>query len=248
MDSFIKWIGGKKLLRDRIIEQFPKNFSRYIEVFGGAGWVLFRKDQHAKFEVYNDRDNNLVNLYRCIKFHPEELQKELDLTIHSRELFFDYKEQIETRGLTDIQRAARYFLLIRESFGAKKSSFATQPTNLNKYVEYLSEISERLNSVVIENLDFEHLIKTYDRTDALFYLDPPYVDTEKYYVGNFTQEDHERLCNALKKIKGKFVLSYNDCDHVRGLYKDFNIIEVSRFNNLSNKNNSFNELIIKNYI
>lgn len=247
MDSFIKWIGGKKLLRDKIIEQFPKDFSRYIEVFGGAGWVLFRKDQHAKFEVYNDRDNNLVNLYRCIKFHLEELQKELDLTVHSRELFFDYKEQVETRGLTDIQRAARYFLLIRESFGAKKSSFATQPTSLNKYVEYLSEISKRLNSVVIENLDFEHLIKTYDRTDALFYLDPPYVDTEKYYVGSFTKEDHERLCNTLKNIKGKFVLSYNDCEYVRKLYNDFNIIEVSRFNNLSNKNNSFNELIIKNY-
>lgn len=209
--------------------------------------MLFRKDQHAKFEVYNDRDNNLVNLYRCIKFHPEELQRELDLTVHSRELFFDYKDQIEARGLTDIQRAARYFLLIRESFGAKKSSFATQPTNLNKYIEYLSEVSKRLNSVVIENLDFEHLIKTYDRADALFYLDPPYVNTEKYYVGDFTVKDHERLCETLKNIKGKFVLSYNACDYIRDLYEDFNIMEISRFNNLSNKNNSFDELIIKNF-
>ena len=39
MNSFISWIGGKKLLKRKIIEQFPKNFDRYIEVFGGAGWV-----------------------------------------------------------------------------------------------------------------------------------------------------------------------------------------------------------------
>lgn len=43
MNSFIAWIGGKKLLRKAIIERFPESFDRYIEVFGGAGWVLFGK-------------------------------------------------------------------------------------------------------------------------------------------------------------------------------------------------------------
>lgn len=38
MDSFISWIGGKKLLRKRIIAEFPEQYDRYIEVFGGAGW------------------------------------------------------------------------------------------------------------------------------------------------------------------------------------------------------------------
>ena len=44
MDSFISWIGGKKLLRKKILEAFPDEgtYSRYIEVFGGAGWVLFK--------------------------------------------------------------------------------------------------------------------------------------------------------------------------------------------------------------
>ena len=41
MNSFISWIGGKKLLRKHILELFPEEYSRYIEVFGGAGWVLF---------------------------------------------------------------------------------------------------------------------------------------------------------------------------------------------------------------
>lgn len=45
MNSFISWIGGKKLLRKQIIKQFPDNYERYVEVFGGAGWVLFGKEQ-----------------------------------------------------------------------------------------------------------------------------------------------------------------------------------------------------------
>ena len=54
MNSFISWIGGKKLLKRKIMEQFPKNLDRYSEVFGGAGWVLFDKEKHADMEVYND--------------------------------------------------------------------------------------------------------------------------------------------------------------------------------------------------
>ena len=75
MNSFISWIGGKKLLRRQIIEQFPEEYDRYIEVFGGAGWVLFAEDRAGKMEVYNDVNGNLVNLFRCVKYHPESLQK-----------------------------------------------------------------------------------------------------------------------------------------------------------------------------
>ena len=45
MNSFIAWIGGKKLLRKEIVKRFPEEgFTRYVEVFGGAGWVLFEKE------------------------------------------------------------------------------------------------------------------------------------------------------------------------------------------------------------
>lgn len=106
MNSFISWVGGKRLLRKKIIEQFPEEYGRYIEVFGGAGWVLFGKEERG-MEVYNDVNSSLVNLYRCVKYHPEALQKELDGIMMSREIFFDCIQ--DTRGLTDIQRAARFF-------------------------------------------------------------------------------------------------------------------------------------------
>jgi DNA adenine methylase len=105
MNSFIAWIGGKKLLRKAILERFPdpSEYDRYIEVFGGAGWVLFGKEPNKQLEVFNDIDENLINLYRCIKYHCGELQKELEWFIVSREQFFDAKAQMDVRGLTDIQ-------------------------------------------------------------------------------------------------------------------------------------------------
>lgn len=97
----------------------------------------------------------------------------------------------------------------------------------------------------IEHKDFEALIKQYDRPDALFYCDPPYHTTEKHYSEKFSEADHYRLNSVLTALKGRFILSYNDDDFVRELYKNFDIKAVSRQNNLST--GQFKEVIIKNY-
>ena len=67
MNSFMSWVGGKKSLRDAVLARFPPYYERYIEVFGGAGWILFHKPPGNDFEVYNDFNSNLVNLYRCVR-------------------------------------------------------------------------------------------------------------------------------------------------------------------------------------
>jgi DNA adenine methylase len=251
INSFISWIGGKKLLRSKIIEQFPgaNEYDRYIEVFGGAGWVLFAKDKHATLEVFNDVNGELINLYRCVKYHSNALQEELEWSFVSREQFFDCKEQLVVRGLTDIQRAARYFILIKNSFGTDLRSFGVKGKDLDNSIEYLGAIKQRLKSAVIENKDFESLINTYDREKALFYLDPPYYQAEEYYDGTFSIEDHVRLRKRLANIKGKFILSYNDCDYIKKLYSDCSIFEIDRQHNLVAKSGSdrYKELIIKNF-
>lgn len=88
---------------------------------------------------------------------------------------------------------------------------------------------------------FENLIKVYDRTSSFFYLDPPYHTTEKYYDIEFTEDDHKRLASQLSQIQGKFLLSYNDDMFIRDLYRDYDIVSVSRNNNLSS--GSFKELL-----
>lgn len=251
MNSFMSWIGGKKLLREKICDEFPEEYERYIEVFGGAGWVLFHKERPGKIEIFNDYNSELINLYRCIKYHAPEMQRELQYILNSREIFQDFFEQYNIRGLTDIQRAARYFIIIKISYASKLQCFGCAKRNISNIMSMFAEIQNRLNTVIIENQDFEKIIKSQDKETSFFFLDPPYVDTEKYYRNiEFNKEDHERLYNAIKNIKGKFLITYNDCEYIRKLYKDFKIEEIERFSNLTtNKKEQkrFKEIIIKNY-
>ena len=70
LNSIISWVGGKKALRDMIYQRMPKEFGRYIEVFGGGGWVLFGRPPDAAMEVYNDFNSDLANLFRCVRTGP----------------------------------------------------------------------------------------------------------------------------------------------------------------------------------
>lgn len=243
MKSFIPWIGGKNLLANRIISMFPDDFSRYIEVFGGGGAVLFHGSRHAGLEVYNDRNSDLVNLFRCAKFHRAELQREISGYFNAREIFDEIQAKMALSGFTDIQRAGMFFVTARLSFGANMRTFGGRQRNLS--AESLTEVEERLKSVVIENLDFGELIKKYDCKSSLFYCDPPYSRTERYYNECFRHSDHERLKAILSQISGKFILSYNDSEFIRDMYRDFEIVPVERQNNLSD--GWYKELIIKNF-
>ena len=248
MDSFIGWIGGKKALRDQIIQRFPPEVGRYIEVFGGAGWVLLRKDKHAPLEVYNDADGELVNLFRCVKFHPAELQRELLWCVNSREVFNDYR--VGAPGLTDIQRAARFFVLVKYSYGCDRSSYGCiSKSGVSNAIADLELVHQRLQRVVIERKDFADLIRVYDRPDALFYCDPPYMGSEGHYEEKFTQADHVRLRDTLQGIQGRFLLSYNDSTAIRELYEGFTIEEVSREHNIAKRYEAgkYAELLIRNY-
>ena len=254
MDSFISWKGGKKLLRKAICERFPQDaIEKYVEVFGGAGWVLFHKPKHAKLEVYNDINSHLVNLFKCVKYHPKAIIEELENLLYSRETFTNFKENYKSKHLTDIQRAAIYFYLIRFSFGANVTCFgASKSMRGLKNLDYLFEIKERLKGVVIENKSYEALIKQYDRPHTLFCCDPPYYGTEQYYDHSDTHFDkfeHAKLAQTLKNMKGKFIISYNNDIFIKELYKNFNIEEIARQNNLSPTKGKepYRELIIKNY-
>ncbi len=99
--------------------------------------------------------------------------------------------------------------------------------NYAKLKDRIKGVAERLTGVTIERLDFETFIKRYDTPETLFYLDPPYWDNETDYgKGIFNKEDFKRLKELLKNIKGGFILSLNDKQEVRKLFKDFNIKTV----------------------
>lgn len=253
MKSFISWIGGKFYLRKHIVDKFPTGYEKmkYIEVFGGAGWVLFHKDI-SKQEVYNDMNSNLINLFKVVKYHSDTFLKELKFVLNSREFFDEVKHTYNSIYLTDIQRAVRFYYLIKSSYASKLDHFYSNKVDFKSVLENIEETRERLSKVTIENLDFEKLIKKYDKKNTLFYLDPPYYGTENFYKNvEFDRNTHERLKTTLDNVKGKWLLSYNACDYIRDLYKDYYIEEVTRQNVLNcryeGKNREYGEFIIKNY-
>ena len=265
---------------------FPARFDRYIEVFGGGGWVLFGKPPDRKcMEVYNDYNSNLANLFYCVKNRTGSFLRELGfLPINSRDEFtvirnFVGKQEFDARFLkeelelaerylpppdfeeirqillenaqvTDVKRAAAFFKLIRYSYGSGCTSFSCQPFDVRRCFDAIWQASRRLADTVIENKDFEALIRQYDRESAFFYCDPPYYETEGHYEVVFRKEDHKRLRDTLAGCKGKWMVSYNDCSFIRELYAGYTITAVTRLNNLAQRYDGgceFPEVLITNY-
>ena len=233
------WLGGKRLLAKTIIQRLEAIPHRcYAEPFAGMGGVFLRRTQRARSEIINDLNGEIVNLFRIVREHPEELMRQFRWTLAARATF---NRLLETPPdtLTDIQRAARFAFLQRLSFGGKPAHLATPgqmgtdaggPGRIT--VERMRRLIEaghrRLQRVHIECLPWEAFIHRYDRPATLFYLDPPYFGHEADYgKGIFAREDFERLAQVLGKLKGRFLLSLNDTPEVRRLFAGFEIEAVT---------------------
>lgn len=278
-------MGNKTSILHILYAVFPLKYGKFIDVFGGSGSVLLGNPKPPSFEVYNDFDKNLVNLFRCMKERTMATIREIGFcNLNSREdftaikKFFENEEfpvsylseelllteimfppleanelkELRTRITTDydVRRAAMFLKLLRYSYSSSGKSFASQPFDIRKLFGLISQLQHRMANVIVENQDFETLIKHYDRPDAFFYADPPYFSTEDMYDVGFGWDDHVRLRDTLKNIKGKFLLSYNDCPEIRELYEGFSIFDFSRTHSMAQRyeaGKKFGELLIGNY-
>ena len=220
--------------------------------------MLFHKLPGRDFEVYNDFNGQLVNLYRCVQSRSKSrrMQKLLKYSLNSREEFDRIRKVMNNpkARMADFRRAAYFYQLIRYSYASGLTSFASQPHDIRADFPLIDLATVRLKDVVVEHQDCQQLILHYDRPGAFFYCDPPYHDSEHFYlnVGGFTEKDHFRLRNTLKEIKGKYLLSYNDDEFVRNLYdfKGTYFMEAKRLHNMKQRFESgaqFPELLIANY-
>lgn len=247
--------------------------------------MLLGNPNPPSFEVYNDFDRNLTNLFHCMKERTLATVRELgfcnlnsrDDFIAVRRFFEDeqfedkyFSEELRLTDITfpppeaaelkeirtritkdyDVRRAAMFMKLLRYSYSSSCKSYASQPFDIRRLFGLITELKNRMANVVVENQDFETLINHYDRPDAFFYADPPYFSTEDMYAVGFNLDDHVRLKDTLKNIKGKFLLSYNDCPEIRELYNGFSLFDFSRTHSMAQRyeaGKEFKELLIGNY-
>jgi DNA adenine methylase len=185
----------------------------YVEVFGGAANLLFAKEP-SKIEVYNDINSELVNFFRVLRDDEkwQKLQEKLLLTPYAREEFNLALQQAE--GLDEIERARRFFVCVQMSFAGKGETFGysrivSRPTAYFNKIAQFDYFHKRLKTVIIENSDFEEIIRRYDTPNTFFFCDPPYIEhraKSKALNLEMPLEDHERLVRTILQAKGKVLL------------------------------------------
>ena len=256
MKSPIKWVGGKSKLVKKLLPLIPEHRC-YVEVFGGAGWLLFAKEP-SKVEILNDFDSNLMNFWSVVKNAKDQFIKSFEYVLVSRELFNEYKRKYKENDFEDaIEKAHVFYYLVKAGFGAdmKNLVFGTSKDSRNRlrldqFEQDINYAYKRLQKVTIENKSFEDIFKIYDGRDTFFYLDPPYKNTKQYAVGKFTDQQYQLLANCCKKTKGKWLLTINNNEYIKDLFKDFNIITHDVYYSVCKTDNGrrgFKELIITNY-
>lgn len=133
----------------------------------------------------------------------------------------------------NILQAVYYYYNMTLSYGPM---FLGWPSSVEINKDKFSRRIKKLKSLHLKNLqvncgDFEDVIKSHPN-DFLF-LDPPYYlgEDSKMFKGmypncNFAIHHndfhHNRMCELLKQHKGGFFITYNNCDTIREIYKDYN--------------------------
>ena len=231
----IPYYGGKFAMSKKLVQYIPKHL-RYFEPFFGGGSMFFRKKK-VKWNILNDIDNDLVNLYSCVLNEYEDLSEKIYWYPRSRTLHDNFRKDIKATqeiNIPDTDRASKYYYVIRNAFNNKPLNTFSKDTYWDtRMIKELKQSKEKLNGSTIENLTFEELFEKYIMREGDFvYLDPPYVvaDNKDYYRNKFDENMHIKLKNTVDNISlnnGKFMLSYDDKQELREMYKDYNIITIT---------------------
>lgn len=242
----MRYYGGKWRLAPWIISHFPQH-RVYVEPWGGAASVLMRKPRTAHTEVYNDLQDEIVNVFRILRdpASAAELQRLLQLTPFARseqDLAYEYCEDRVERARRTIVRAFQGFgsagTQAKGEKGWRRTGFRANAMRSNAspsndwaaYPEQIPRFVERLSGVLIEQWPALELIPRFDRVDTLFYCDPPYVPesraTGHVYGVEMTAEDHRRCAEVLHSVKGMVVLSGYPSALYDDLYADWERVEI----------------------
>jgi DNA adenine methylase len=246
----LRRLGNKKKIAKEIQKYFPPH-KIYIEPFFGAGGMFFNKPK-AKYNIVNDLDSDVFNLFQCVMNRREELEKAFYMMpIHS-DLLEYWKHNKET---DPIKKAMRFLFLSNFTLNGTMSSIRTNVLE-NPKKEIKKNIDNTfllLDNIKFLNVDFRKFIKqlafrpnSKEIENSYIYCDPPYLETNDNYSNSFKESDSIDLFDALQKTGCKFAYSeFNnpfilDQAKTRGL----NVHIIGERQNLKNRRT---EILITNY-
>ena len=216
----------------------------WVEVFGGSMVVTLNRTP-SLVEVVNDTHSGIVALYRCLRDPAllERLNDWINLTVNSYEDWLSYKEH--WRDASDpVERAGRWLYVITYSFSALGRNWGFSPDlrlsgRLIERTECFKHIHQRLRNVTIENNDWRTLLHRYDQGSTVFYLDPPYLDTQQQaleYGSTMAYAEHEEMLDTIANMVG-FVAVSGYANHLYDRQKFWTARHTVDIRGLGNKQN-----------
>jgi DNA adenine methylase len=213
MKTPLCYYGGKQQMAATILKLIPEH-DIYVEPFIGGAAIYFAKEP-VRCEVINDTNGELINFYEIVKRDFPALQKEIEVSLYSREMHHKAEVIYNNPDMFDrVKRAWAIWMLANTSFGSmldgsfgydRKGKF---PSKLNnKKDAFGTEYAARLQNTQIECCDALRIIRSRDTPGTFVYADPPYVGADQGHYDGYTQEDFEQLLETLANMQGKFLLS-----------------------------------------
>jgi len=252
MKTPLRYPGGKSRAVKTILEFIPEDCGELCSPFLGGGSVeLALAQKGVKIHGY-EGFKPIVWFWEALLKDPQRLA---DLADSHRVLktYLHKGEKVRQRGLPkkDFERireevrfalqqkhkfnfdlAAKVYAINRSTFsGAMFSGGFSERASYARFtdsqIEYIR--SFKVPNFTVKYADFKDSIRKHD---CFLYLDPPYfLPAARCKLYGDEGDMHEFFPHfaLFSELRGKknWVLSYNDCEEIRDLYRDYEIHEVS---------------------
>jgi len=245
----LRRLGNKKKIAKEIQKYFPEH-KIYIEPFFGAGGMFFNKPK-AKYNIVNDLDSDVFNLFQVVMNQKEELEKAFYLMpIHS-DLLNYWKQNKETEP---IKKALRFLFLSNFTYMGKMDTIKWSARNEKEiFYKKIDLCFEYFYGCRFNNCDFKKFLNDLqiNETDiktknTFIYSDPPYLQTDNNYSNSFKKSDSFELFEALEKTGCKF--AYSEFNHPfiiqQAKERNLNVNIIGERQNLKNRRT---EILVTNY-
>lgn len=229
MHRVLSYPGSKWNIARQIVELIPEHHS-YVEPYFGSGAVFFNK-KPSEIETINDLDDDVPNLFSCIRKDPERLAGMAAATPYSRKT---YDSQFDGMNPEDpFERALGFLIKCWQGHGfrtnqykvgwkndvvGRESMYALR--NWYRLPAWIMEIAERLRGCQIECAPALDVIRRFNNKQVCMYVDPPYLlntRSGKQYKHEMNEQDHVELLEELVHSKAKILLSGYESE----LYDDY---------------------------
>lgn len=233
------YYGGKGRMLPFMLAHLPAG-ECFIDCFGGSAAVSLAVVGRYKRIIYNDIDDRVVNFFRVLRQHPDELIEALRMTPTARSEY----ESCAERSTDKVEDARRTFVRINQSFckvglwqasaGWRTPSAANTASPVRECenrVAMLPIIAREMASAwTIENDDFRRVLR-YARADTVLFADPPYdlnARRGKAYGAEMQEQDHIDLADGMSAAPGAAVVCGYRSELYDRLYADWTRIDTEQ--------------------